>query len=254
MKRPAFQFYSADWLRNLKLRRCSAAAQGTWISLLCHLHESEEYGVFRWPLSEVASTCHLKIHLLRQLVDRGVLKGSDGAFAGFVYVPSHAGRKLPPVTLVQPCAGPVWFCSRFLKDEWLRSVRGASTRFTMPITMPRQGERQGETPSHGTGVRLGDGASSAVALPTTNNTSRDTTGAPPDHHFQGISRTSTSTQPHRETATDRTTRMLEQSRATSALAAPPPGGSIKDFLRAATAPKPQPFEDLEDPSTEPDTH
>ena len=51
MKRPSFQFYVADWRLDQKLRRCSPAARGVWIDILCLLHDSDEqYGVLRWPL------------------------------------------------------------------------------------------------------------------------------------------------------------------------------------------------------------
>ena len=57
MKRPSFQFYPGDWQSDLKLRRCSAAARGVWIDILCALHDSDDgYGLLRWPLKEIAST------------------------------------------------------------------------------------------------------------------------------------------------------------------------------------------------------
>lgn len=44
MKRPAFQFYPADWRKDPALSACSLAARGLWIELVCIAHESEEYG------------------------------------------------------------------------------------------------------------------------------------------------------------------------------------------------------------------
>lgn len=44
MKRPAFQFYPADWRKDPALSSCSLAARGLWIELLCIAHESEDYG------------------------------------------------------------------------------------------------------------------------------------------------------------------------------------------------------------------
>lgn len=44
MKRPAFQFYPADWRKDVELRSCSLAARGLWIDLLCIAHECEPYG------------------------------------------------------------------------------------------------------------------------------------------------------------------------------------------------------------------
>ncbi len=44
MKRPAFQFYPADWRKDVELQSCSMAAQGLWINLMCVMHECEPYG------------------------------------------------------------------------------------------------------------------------------------------------------------------------------------------------------------------
>jgi hypothetical protein len=44
MKRPAFQFYPADWRKDVELRSCSVAARGLWIDMLCLAHECEPYG------------------------------------------------------------------------------------------------------------------------------------------------------------------------------------------------------------------
>lgn len=45
LKRPAFQFYPADWRKDPALSTCSLAARGLWIELMCIAHESDEYGV-----------------------------------------------------------------------------------------------------------------------------------------------------------------------------------------------------------------
>lgn len=44
MKRPAFQFYPADWRKDPALCVCSLAARGLWIELMCIAHEADEYG------------------------------------------------------------------------------------------------------------------------------------------------------------------------------------------------------------------
>jgi hypothetical protein len=44
MKRPAFQFYPADWRKDIELRSCSLAARGLWIDLMCVMHDCEPYG------------------------------------------------------------------------------------------------------------------------------------------------------------------------------------------------------------------
>jgi hypothetical protein len=44
MKRPAFQFYPADWRKDTALQSCSLAARGLWHEMLCLMHECEPYG------------------------------------------------------------------------------------------------------------------------------------------------------------------------------------------------------------------
>ena len=44
IKRPAFQFYPADWRKDTALQTCSMAAQGLWVNLLCVMHECKPYG------------------------------------------------------------------------------------------------------------------------------------------------------------------------------------------------------------------
>lgn len=44
MKRPSFQFYPADWLRDTALRTCSTGARGLWIDMICYMHEGSPYG------------------------------------------------------------------------------------------------------------------------------------------------------------------------------------------------------------------
>lgn len=44
MKRPAFQFYPSDWLRDTALRSCSTGARGLWIDMICYMHQGNPYG------------------------------------------------------------------------------------------------------------------------------------------------------------------------------------------------------------------
>jgi len=43
-KRPSFQFYPSDWLRDTALRSCSTGARGLWIDMICYMHEGNPYG------------------------------------------------------------------------------------------------------------------------------------------------------------------------------------------------------------------
>lgn len=58
MKRPSFQFYPGDWLRDTALRSCSIEARGLWIDMLCFMHEGTPYGHLKVN-SKVIDKCHL---------------------------------------------------------------------------------------------------------------------------------------------------------------------------------------------------
>lgn len=159
MTRPSFQFYPGDWLKDTKLRRCSHAARGAWIDVLCVLHDSEEYGVARFPMAELANAAGAPIKLLKELADKGVLKGCDkGECAPLIYTPRSGRKAGPEVTLVPPTVGPIWYSSRMVKDEYVRTVRGEGSRF---------GEGSGgapkASPKGGFGEGQGDGSSSSTS-------------------------------------------------------------------------------------------
>jgi uncharacterized phage protein (TIGR02220 family) len=44
VKRPAFQFYPADWQKDAALQSCAINARGLWIEMLCIMHQCEPYG------------------------------------------------------------------------------------------------------------------------------------------------------------------------------------------------------------------
>lgn len=126
------------------------------MDILCVLHDSDEYGVVRWPLAELARVAGVALKLAKELAERLVLKGADHGPITFTHIPRHAGKDGEPVTLVTG-DGPVWFSSRMVRDEWRRKVSGGPTKFktTTPNTKPRHGENLGDG--------LGDGASSSTS-------------------------------------------------------------------------------------------
>ena len=156
MKAPASQFYWKDWVDDLALSSCSWAAQGVWPRVLAKLHQSDEYGVLRWPLKTIAQTAGVPLRYVRELADKNVLKGSDQFDTDFVHVPRHAGQSLPPVVLVKATGGSCWFSKRFVLDHWRSARRGEGSRFTSEHQPDR-------APTRRMGERLGDGPASAFA-------------------------------------------------------------------------------------------
>ena len=210
MRSPAIQLYFGDWRRNSNLMRCSWAARGAWIEIMAFMHDADRYGVLTWPLKEIAQAVGCPMPLVTELVSKGVLKGCDkGACEAYVYTPRSGRRDGEPVTLIGEEPGPIWYSSRMVKDEHVRTKAGASTRFgagqkqdgddTKPAAKGssksspsrRDGEGQGEGGGVEQGARQGDGSSSASAsaikaIPTTSG------GKPPETpDFFGTSREST---------------------------------------------------------------
>lgn len=181
MKRPSFQFYPADWKNNSKLRRCSEAARGAWVDVLCLLNDCDEYGVCRWPLAELARAAGVPIKLVNELVSKEVLKGADKGARDYVFAPRHAGKVGKPVTVVVAGDGPCWYCSRFVRDEYIRQRRGQSSRFSSD-NQPPSGDDDPSgndapkaAPNPTFGVRQGDGPTS-----TSTSTLTPTSPKPPD--------------------------------------------------------------------------
>jgi hypothetical protein len=153
VRRPAFQFYPADWKSNANLRRSTFGARGAWMDVICLLHDSDEYGLVRWPLKEISHATGVPLGLLRELVTKGVLKGSDrGLTEPYLYTPRSGRKDGETVTLVPAQPGPVWYSSRMVRDEYVRTIRGDGTRF---------GDTKGETPKPAPKPPLSDGPTSS---------------------------------------------------------------------------------------------
>lgn len=130
MRRPSFQFYPADWLGNSNLRRCTHAEKGAWIDVMCLMNDSDEYGLLRWPLNELAQAIGAQVEILHSLIAKGVMRGADDAECeAFIYTPRHGRKNGDPVTLIPVQRGPVWYSSRMVRDEYVRQHRGDSSRF-----------------------------------------------------------------------------------------------------------------------------
>jgi hypothetical protein len=81
-KLPAFMFYPGDWQKDPCLRRCSKAAKGVWMDLLCLLFECPVRGVFvdasgkPWSDEEIAEAIGgdigANLGYIAELVSKGV--------------------------------------------------------------------------------------------------------------------------------------------------------------------------------------
>jgi len=105
VKIPAFQFYPADWLNDIKLQTCSLAAQGLLLNLMCLMHQSEKYGylLINGFIPSAKDVAHLlRLHHktyqagLKELILKGVLCKDE---KGIIH------------------------SKRMVKDEYIRQVR-----------------------------------------------------------------------------------------------------------------------------------
>lgn len=159
MRRPSFQFYHGDWRSNAKLRRCNHAQRGIWLEVMCLMADSDEFGILRWPLADVANAVPCRIADLKPLVERDVMKGADAGAqcTALVYTPRHAGKDGTPVVLIPEQPGPIWYSSRMVRDSYIASIRGKGTRF-------------GDDPKPTPIQRIGDGPSSASSSASASST------------------------------------------------------------------------------------
>ena len=134
MSRPSFQFYHGDWISNAKLRRCTHEEKGVWIDVLCLMADSDEFGVLRWPLKEIADAVHCKVAVLHSLIRKGVLKGAEEGRSceAYIYTPRSGRRMGNPVTLIPAQGGPIWYSSKQVRDDHISRQRalGGSTKGT----------------------------------------------------------------------------------------------------------------------------
>lgn len=144
-KRPAFQFYAADWRKDPALGICSLAARGLWIEMMCLAHESDEYGVLQingTPLtaSQIARACKCTdkeaTSLLRELETAGVFSRND---SGAIF--SRRMVKDERLRLVRAEAGKLGGNPALLKQTDKRAVKDGDN------TQANQSAKQKTTPS-----------------------------------------------------------------------------------------------------------
>ena len=166
MKRPSFQFYPSDWLRDTALRSCSTGARGLWIDMICFMHEGNPYGhlkvgnkVILPPnlASMVGSTLHEVEGWLDELHQAGVY---EFAVAGEI------------------------FSKRMVRDESLRNKRAEGGKLggnpnlkvnLKVISMVEKEVKQKLTPSSSS-----SSSSSSPSSSSTSSTQKKNTVAPPN--------------------------------------------------------------------------
>lgn len=104
-KLPAFQFYPADWLNDIKLQSCNMAAQGILIGMMCLMHQSDRYG-------------YLMINGLKPN-DKTIIKLLRTHHRTFI---RGVNQLLLSGALKKTMDG-IYYCKRMVKDHTLRTIR-----------------------------------------------------------------------------------------------------------------------------------
>lgn len=107
MKRPSFQFYPSDWLRDTALRSCSTGARGLWMDMICFMHEGKPYGHLK-----VGDKVILPSNLARMVGE------TLEVVEGWLFELSQAG-------VYEINEEGAIYSKRMIRDENLRQIRAA---------------------------------------------------------------------------------------------------------------------------------
>jgi hypothetical protein len=110
VKRPAFQFYPADWRKDSALQSCGMAARGLWHEMMCIMHECVPYGHLAINGQPMSSA---QLSRLVGEAERNVTKWLAELKAADVYSVTDDG---------------VIYSRRMVKDEQLRNTRSEAGR------------------------------------------------------------------------------------------------------------------------------
>lgn len=149
--RPSFQFYPSDWLSNTNLRRCTFEEKGVWLEIICLMNDSDEYGILRWTIEDIAIAVRCEISIIMSLVNKGVLKGSSDPKEKVSFSTPIAQKNRQPiqVTLIEEQGGPFWYSSRMVRDEYKRKKRaeGGYKSIEHPNVPKKKNEKVSISPS-----------------------------------------------------------------------------------------------------------
>lgn len=126
-RRPYIHLYSNEFEGNSNIKRCTFEERGVWLYIMFLLHDSDEYGIVRWYLKDIANAIGCSVESVQSLVNKGVLKGTEKDGEKVSLSVQVAKRQGPPelVQLLKDEYGPIWYSSRMMKDEYIRERRGS---------------------------------------------------------------------------------------------------------------------------------
>ncbi|MGA9668435.1 MAG: hypothetical protein WBQ94_04460 [Terracidiphilus sp.] len=107
-KIPAFQFYPADWLKDIAVQSLEYRDQGVWFAIICRMHEAEKRGVLSLNNVAISDEKLAKILGISRTIFKKILKN--------ILDSGVASREDETGALMN---------RRMVRDDRLRSVRAA---------------------------------------------------------------------------------------------------------------------------------
>jgi hypothetical protein len=155
---------------------------------MCLAHDSDEYGVLRWTVKELARAIGCPPRLITNLIAGGVIYGCEkGPCQPMVYVPKSGRHEGDPVELIAAQAGPIFYSPRMVKDEYLRELRTGS----LPTHAPHKAapDPAPDPPSYPSPMGpMGEGSDARPTFhPSPHPTLHPHTGTDPDNRKIGES-------------------------------------------------------------------
>ena len=137
-KLPSFQFYPGDWMKDPELSRCSQAARGVWMDMLCLMFECESRGVLAsngeaWTDEEVACSLRgdhtVNLHCIQELIVKGVARRreGDGAISSSRMVQDELERQRWREVKQKARAGTITQCPEKVPRKSRRSSSSSSS-------------------------------------------------------------------------------------------------------------------------------
>lgn len=162
MKKPAFQFYPGDWMKDPAVRSLSLEARGLWIDMLCLMHESDRRGYLQ--------------HISGKPVTHDQLARMTGCSAVQV---SQLLQELKDSGVYSCTEHGTIFSRRMVRDELKRAKCVQAGHLSQTLRGGCQGSAQGG----GQGQRQGEPQRNARASSSSSSSSSDskaTNGRPPE--------------------------------------------------------------------------
>ena len=167
MKRPAFQFYPADWRKDSALQSCSLSAQGLWINLMCVMHECDRYGHLSVNDKPMTTAQISRISGISPKECQKILDELEGA---------GVFSRLPDGMI---------FSRRMVKDENLRNVRADAGRLGGNPALLKHKDNQEDNQTDNLSVKQSPTPSSSSSSSLTSTTVAKS-APPPCPHLEII--------------------------------------------------------------------